>query len=188
MWTGIRGDVRNPLSDVTPNSGSHPTTAPPSASQDVNVDYITNIEVLLLMLILIHIDLELVVLQFTYLQVFFLLFLLVNPEEDSGVTGEKQIGDLLIQMENTNRWFAFLLCLLSPLQEAHRPSINILFIRSSRCTWSYGQSCCKPNCRIKSGMNRLYPQHSQYIWRFSNLFLIHIKIYYFLIQIFWRKI
>ena len=79
MWTGIRGDVRNPLSDVTPNSvlgganslspgsnslrgfrsrgkrirssqnrirgdvtpnsGSHPTTAPPSASQDVNVDY-----------------------------------------------------------------------------------------------------------------------------------------------------
>ena len=60
MWTGIRGDVRNPLSDVrilfweerirfprdiilldvTPNSGSHPTTAPPSASQDVIVDYI----------------------------------------------------------------------------------------------------------------------------------------------------
>ena len=62
MWTGIRGDVRNPLSDVTPgisditkirgdvtqgisditpNSGSHPSAAPPSAAQDVIVDYIT---------------------------------------------------------------------------------------------------------------------------------------------------
>ena len=40
MWTGIRGDVTQGISDVTPNSGSHPTTAPPSASQDVNVDYI----------------------------------------------------------------------------------------------------------------------------------------------------
>ena len=37
----IRGDVTQGISDVTPNSGSHPTTAPPSASQDVNVDYIT---------------------------------------------------------------------------------------------------------------------------------------------------
>ena len=56
----------------------------------------TNIEVLLLMLTLLHIDLELVVLQFSYLQVFFLLLLFETPEEDSGVTGEKQIADLLI--------------------------------------------------------------------------------------------
>ena len=61
-----------------------------------NFGDITNIEVLLLMLILIHIDLELVVIQFSYLQVFFLLFLLVTPEEDSGVTGEKQIADLIM--------------------------------------------------------------------------------------------
>ena len=115
------------------------------------------------MLILIHIDLELVVLQFSYLQVFYLLFLLVTPEEDSGVTGDSKSPICLSKWKNTNWWFDFLLCLLSPLQEAHRPSINILLIRSSRCTWSNEQSCCKHNCRIKSGMNRLYLQHSQYI-------------------------
>ena len=40
--------------------------------------------------------------------------------------------------------------------QAHRSRINFLLIRSSRHTWSNGQSCCEPDCRIKSGTNRLY--------------------------------
>ena len=39
---GIRDDVTQRISDVTSNSGSRPTTAPPSASQDRIVDYISN--------------------------------------------------------------------------------------------------------------------------------------------------
>ena len=42
----------------------------------------------------------------------------VTPEEASGVTEEKQIGDLDMQMKNANRRFAFLLCFLNLLQEA----------------------------------------------------------------------
>ena len=59
----------------------------------------TNIEDLLELLILLHIDLEQVILLLSYLLIFFLLLLLVTPEEDSGFTGEKQIADLLTQME-----------------------------------------------------------------------------------------
>ena len=39
-WTGIRDDVTQRISDVTSNSYSRPTTAPPYASQDHIVDYI----------------------------------------------------------------------------------------------------------------------------------------------------
>ena len=35
MWTGIWDDFRNLLSDVISDSGSHPTTAPPGASQNL---------------------------------------------------------------------------------------------------------------------------------------------------------
>ena len=42
----------------------------------------------------------------------------MTPEEDPGVTEEKEIGDLLMQMENANLRFAFLLCFLNLLQEA----------------------------------------------------------------------
>ena len=42
----------------------------------------------------------------------------VPPEADPGVTEVKEIHDLLMQMENENRRFAFLLCFLNLLQEA----------------------------------------------------------------------
>ena len=124
------------------------------------------------MLTLLHIDLELVVLQFSYLK-FFSSYCcslwLLRKIQGSLEKSKSQI--YLYKWKNTNLWFAFLLCLLSPLQEAHRPSINILLIRSSRRTWSNGQSCCKPDCRIKSGMNRLYLHHSQYLIFFSKWFM-----------------
>ena len=41
----IRGDVTQGISDVTPNSGSHPSAAPPSTAQDVIVDYIKYVKI-----------------------------------------------------------------------------------------------------------------------------------------------
>ena len=48
----------------------------------------------------------------------------VTPEEELGITEEKEIDDLFMQIEKANRLFAFLLCFLNLLQEAQGETIR----------------------------------------------------------------
>ena len=59
--------------------------------------------------------------------IYFLLSLktLMPPEEDSGVTGEKEIANLIMQINKSKLMISFILCLMNLPQEAHRFDNNV---------------------------------------------------------------